>query len=634
MSLEVISESVSRSVEVTSQTVWEPTLGAIPLAANRCLFRVWAPAAERVEVEIRVPRARVIQLKPSGDGYFTSEAAGAGPGNLYMIRLDGKDGLPDPASRFQRDGVHGPSMVVDRSFAWTDADWRGLPLPAFVFYEIHVGTFTPEGTFEAVIPHLDRLRNLGVTAIEIMPVAQFPGSRNWGYDGVELFAVQNSYGGPEGLKRLVNACHARGLAAVLDVVYNHLGPEGNYLSQFGPYFTERYKTPWGLALNYDGPDCDPVRAFFIENALCWIAEYHFDGLRLDAVHAIADNSERPFLQELGTALRDLADRLGRPVHAFPESDRNTLQFVRPVEQGGCGLGAQWTDDFHHSLHTLLTGERSGYYQDFGSLAQMAKSMAGGFAYTGEYSTFRRRRHGVPAGEMEAWRHVVCAQNHDQTGNRMQGERLTELVSFESLKVAAGAVILSPFLPLLFMGEEYGEAAPFLYFVSHSDEALVEAVRAGRKEEFSDFLWQGEPPDPQAPETFERSRLDHALRESGSHRLLEDFYRELLRLRKSIPALAHLAKDSIKATPLEEQRLLLVRREAPGPAVLNEVLIVLSFADEESEPARIRVPEGTWRKLLDSADERWGGPGGEVPETMEERGRIRVAARSVVVLERG
>jgi maltooligosyltrehalose trehalohydrolase len=630
---EVISDPVTEPSPPPPAPVWEPTLGAIDLGNGRCRFRVWAPAAERVEVEIQGPQSRFLSLEPSGDGYFSAEGQGVGPGDYYLIHLDGKEGRPDPASRFQPEGVHGPSMVVDRSFAWTDADWQGLPLPAFVFYEIHVGTFTTEGSFEAVIPHLDRLRDLGVTAIEIMPVGQFPGSRNWGYDGVQLFAVQNSYGGPEGLKRLVDACHERGLAAVLDVVYNHLGPEGNYLSELGPYFTARYKTPWGLALNYDGPNCDPVRAFFIENALHWIAEYHFDGLRLDAVHAIADASERPFLQELGTAVRELADRLGRPVYLFPESDLNTLLFLRPADRGGCGHHAQWTDDFHHCLHTLLTGERSGYYQDFGSLAQMAKAMDGGFVYTGQPSAYRRRRHGVPADEIEAWRHIVCAQNHDQVGNRMHGERLTGLVSFESLKLAAGAVILSPFLPLLFMGEEYGEPAPFLYFVSHSDEDLVESVRTGRKEEFSGFLWQGEPPDPQAVETFERSRLHQSLRELGRHRVLEDLYRKLLQLRKTAPALAHLAKDAVTATPLEDRNLLLVRRFRPGPAAVSEVLIVLSFADERSEPARLQIPEGNWIKVLDSADERWGGPGGRIPESVEKGGEILVAPRSVAVLER-
>ncbi|HEX7184674.1 MAG TPA: malto-oligosyltrehalose trehalohydrolase [Thermoanaerobaculia bacterium] len=608
-----------------SEVSWQPSLGAVYLGSDRCRFRVWAPLAERVELDICGQRQ--IGMERRDGGYFEIEAEDVRPGTTYRYRLDGKDGRPDPASRYQPNTVHGPSAVVDRGFDWTDADWCGLPLSACVFYELHVGTFTPEGTFDAVIPHLDRLRDLGITAIEIMPVAQFPGSRNWGYDGVLPFAVQNSYGGPEGLKRLVDACHARGLAAVLDVVYNHLGPEGNYFSEYGPYFTARYKTPWGLALNYDGPDSDPVRALFIENALCWIAEYHFDALRLDAVHAIADQSERPFLQELATALHDLGGQLGRPVHGIAESDINTLFFLRPPGRGGCGLDAQWTDDFHHALHVQLTGERSGYYQDFGGLPQLAKAMAGGFIYTGEYSEFRRRRHGAPAEEVEAWRHVVCAQNHDQTGNRMNGERLTSLVSFESLKLAAGAVLLSPFLPLIFMGEEYGETAPFLYFVSHSDEDLIQAVREGRKEEFAAFGWREEPPDPQSEETFERSRLDHDLREQGHHRILHNFYRELLRLRRSVPALAHLDKETVETTVLGD--VLLVRRWHPGPAVVNEVLIALSFADD---PATISLPEGPWRKILDSSDDGWGGPGSEVPEAVEVE--VRVLPRSVVVFERG
>jgi maltooligosyltrehalose trehalohydrolase len=490
-------------------------------------------------------------------------------------------------------------MVVDPAFDWR-GDRQRFPLQTAIFYEIHVGTFTPEGTFDAVISQLDRLCDLGVTAVEIMPVAQFSGSRNWGYDGVLPFAVQNTYGGPDGLKRLVAACHARGLAVVLDVVYNHLGPEGNYLGEFGPYFTDRYKTPWGLALNFDGPDSDPVRQYFIENALHWIAEYHIDGLRLDAVHAIADASERPFLQELGTALHE------QGAFAIAESDLNTLGFLRPPERGGCGLDAQWTDDFHHSLHSLLTGERSGYYQDFGGLDPMAKAMAGGFVYTGQPSRFRRRRHGVPADEVEAFRHVVCIQNHDQTGNRMLGERIASLVSFESLKLAAGAVLLSPFLPLLFMGEEWGETAPFLYFVSHTDEDLVQAVREGRKEEFAHFAWQGETPDPQSEETFERSRIDPSLREREPNARLYAFYKELIRLRKTQPVLSKKEIEVERHDPV-----LVVRR--------RELVAVFNFGEQPAElPVRGRT-------VLDSAEERWGGPGGSAPG--------EIAGRSVLVLER-
>lgn len=575
---------------------WEPTVGAVYLENNRCRFRVWAPQADQVEVNLC--GSRLVPLEAGEHGWFEGTVEGVQPGIRYTYRLGGGEERADPASRFQPEGVHGRSMVVDRRFDWSDQSWQGVPLENVILYELHVGTFTPEGTFDAVIPHLDRLVDLGVTAVELMPVAQFPGTRNWGYDGVFPYAAQNSYGGPEGLKRLVDAAHARGLAVVLDVVYNHLGPEGNYLGDFGPYFTARYKTPWGLALNFDGPESDAVRRFFIENALQWVADFHLDGLRLDAVHAIADNSERPFLQELGAEVKALAGRLGRRVHVFPESDLNTLLFLREREHGGCGFDAQWTDDFHHSLHTLLTGERTGYYKDFGALDQMAKAMAGGFVYTGQHSPYRRRRHGVWAEEMEGSRHVVCSQNHDQTGNRMMGERLTALTDFESLKLAAGAVILSPFLPLLFMGEEYGETAPFLYFVSHSDPDLIRAVREGRQEEFAAFGWEEEPPDPQAEETFERSRLRQELAAEGRHATLQAFYKELIRLRKSVPALARLSKREGEVTAREGEQVILARRG-------GEVMIAFNFA---REARRVPLPEGRWERVLDSAAERWGGAG--------------------------
>ena len=594
---------------------WEPTLGAILQANDHCRFRLWAPKARNVEVDLQ--EGQRVPLEAVENGYFEAVVENAGPGTRYLYHLDGGDGRPDPASRFQPEGVHGPSMVIDRRFSWTDEGWTGIPLEQHILYELHVGTFTPEGTFDAVIPWLDRLVDLGITAVELMPVAQFPGRRNWGYDGVLPFAVQDSYGGPEGLKRLVDACHVRGLAVVLDVVYNHLGPEGNYLGEFGPYFTDRYKTPWGLALNFDGRDSDPVRLYFVENALQWIADFHVDGLRLDAVHAIADNSERPFLQELGREVAELADRLGRQVHVFPESDLNTLFFLRSREQGGCGFDAQWTDDFHHGLHTMLTGERSGYYEDFGAIGQMAKAFGGGFVYTGQYSPFRRRRHGVSADGMEGSRHVVCIQNHDQTGNRRNGERIASLADFESLKLAAGAVLLSPFLPLLFMGEEYGETAPFLYFVSHSDPHLIDAVREGRKEEFASFGWREEPPDPQSEETFERSRLRQCQHESGRNAVLYAFYKELIRLRKTVPALAHPTKQGVEATPFEEQRSILVRRRHGE----DEALIVLNFSDTAQS---LPLPEGNWRKILDSAEEAWGGAG---------MGDAR-PPRSLIVLARG
>jgi len=485
-----------------------------------------------------------------------------------------------------------------------------LPLDDYILYELHVGTYTPEGTFEAVIPHLDGLARLGVTAVELMPVAQFPGARNWGYDGVDLFAVQNSYGGPEGLRRLVDACHAKGLAVVLDVVYNHLGPEGNYLGDFAPYFDDRYRTPWGPALNFEGPFSDDVRRFFVENALYWIEAFHLDALRLDAVHAILDTSAVPFLEELGEAVHARARELGRRVYLMPESNQNDPRLVLPRERGGMGLDAVWTDDFHHVLHVLLTGERSGYYRDFEGVGDLARSFREGFVYTGRWSPFRRRRHGRPAGGVRAGQHVVFAQNHDQVGNRMRGERLGGLVPFEKQKLAAGVTLLSPFLPLIFMGEEYGETAPFQYFVSHSDPGLIRAVRRGRREEFASFGWEGRVPDPQSEATFRRSRLRHRLKERGRHRTLYEFHRALIELRRSHPALVRLDKKAVEAAPSEGQGALWVRRRAEG----EEALAVFHFGDSEAAVSLPPSPNAL-RKRFDSAERKWGGPGSRLPETL-------------------
>ena len=391
-----------------------------------------------------------------------------------------------------------------------------------------------------------------------MPVAQFPGGRNWGYDGVFPFAVQNSYGGPEGLKRLIKACHQRGLAVVLDVVYNHLGPEGNYLAAYGPYFTQRYRTPWGPALNFDGPDSDEVRRFFIDNALYWASEYHIDALRLDALHAIVDLSPQPFVAELAETVHRARERWNRKFYLMAESDLNDVRLVRSPDLGGYGLDAHWNDDFHHALHTVLTGEQTGYYSDFGRLEQLAKAWREGFIYSGEYSPYRRRRHGSSSRDVAAERLVVFAQNHDQVGNRLGGERLSQLVSFEALKLAAGAVLLSPFLPLLFMGEEYGEVAPFGYFVSHSDPALIEAVRQGRQEEFAAFGWPGEPPDPLDEATFLRAKLDHRLRREGKNKVLLEFYRELLGLRRELSVLTDLGRRDRDVQGYEREKVLWVR----------------------------------------------------------------------------
>jgi len=591
-------------------------LGAIPLGGGRCLFRVWAPAASKVEVQILTPEQRLVPLEARDLGYFEAVVEKVPAGACYVFRLDDNLSRPDPASRYQPQGVHGPSQVVDFNFDWTDQAWHGVSLQHYILYELHVGLFTSEGTFDAIISRLPYLQELGITAIELMPIVEFPGARNWGYDGVDLFAAHSSYGGPEGLKRLVNACHQAGLAVVLDVVYNHLGPEGNYLAEFGPYFTERYKTPWGLALNFDGPHSDEVRRLFIQNALYWLTECHIDALRLDAIHAILDHSATPFLQELGQAVHLRAEELNRRIYLIAESGLNDSRIIRSIELGGMGLDAQWNDDFHHALRTLLTGDRKGYYEDFGRFSQLTKAYQEGYVYSGQYSNYRRRRFGNSARTQPRHQFVVFAQNHDQVGNRMRGERLGEHVTFEALKLAAAAVLLSPFVPLLFMGEEYGETAPFQYFVSHTDPDLIEAVRQGRKREFRSFAWEGEQPDPQAEGTFQRCKLNADLQAAGKHRALLEFYKELIRLRKTHAALALLSHDTLEVCAGSQPSVLLIRRRFED----DRVCLVLHL-NESAVNAKLEILEGTWAKILDSSDTRWNGPGTLIPAQIESSGEI-------------
>ena len=604
-------------------------LGATYLGNETCRFLVWAPKARTVDVRLTHPRSRCVRLEAGPRGYFHGVIEGVRPGTRYLYRLDDARERPDPASRYQPEGVHGPSEVIRPDFPWSDAHWRGLPLRDYILYELHVGTFTPEGTFDAVIPHLEELVRLGVTVIELMPIGQFPGSRNWGYDGTFCFAAQNTYGGPDGLRRLVDACHRHGLGVALDVVYNHLGPEGNYLGDFGYYFTDRYRTPWGSALNFDDRHCDEVRRYFIESALSWVTDFHIDSLRLDAVHAIFDESARPFLRELAAAVHERAERLNRRVTVIAESNKNEPRHTDAREIGGYGLDGQWNDDFHHSLHVLLTSERAGYYADFGGVRRMAKAMAEGFVYDGQFSTYRGRRHGASSWHEPAERFVVCAQNHDQVGNRALGDRLGAIASYESLKLAAAVVLLSPYVPLLFMGEEYGEMAPFLYFVSHSDPELIEAVRRGRREEFASFAWSGEVPDPQAEGTFHRSRLNRALLQEPRHAALREYYRELIRLRKTHPALAALDKRQTAALPFEPENTIVLRRWHGD----HHVAAVYHFGDGVQWSGEI--PAGTWHVLLDSADERWHGPGSTIDRPFVSNGRATLALgpKQVVVLAR-
>jgi maltooligosyltrehalose trehalohydrolase len=600
-------------------------LGADYLGNGRCKFLVWAPFLKELAVATKTESsgASIFPMRRDRKGYWKASLEGIQPGVLYFYRLgDGID-RPDPASHLQPLGVHGPSQIVDHTaYAWGDQGWRGISLSEMIIYELHIGTFTPEGTFKAVIPRLSELRGVGVNVIEIMPVAQFPGERNWGYDGVYPFAVQYSYGGPGGLKELVDACHQEGIGVILDVVYNHLGPEGNYLRDFGPYFTDRYKTPWGEAVNFDGPHSNEVRRYFIENAIHWYLNYHVDALRLDAIHAVFDFSANPFLSELSERVEKVSKEKGQRYALMAESDLNNSRMVESREMGGHGVDAQWCDDFHHSLHTILTGERQGYYVDFGKMGYLAKSLKNGFVYSGQYSAFRKRNHGNSSKDIPARKFVVCCQNHDQVGNRMLGERLTSLVSFESLKLAAGVVLCSPYIPLLFMGEEYGESTPFLYFVHHSDPALIESVRRGRNEEFKLFQLSGEPPDPQSKETFDRSKLEWKKRDSGNHRILLGYYKELIMLRREIPALSNLNKDQLDARSLESQRVLLVERWKDK----SRAFFLFNLGPMERVLVDF-IPEGRWKKRMDSSDSVWNGPGTILPERVSSKEEIRIRGYS-------
>ena len=568
------------------------------------MFRVWAPRCRSVDVVIEGRRPE--PLTPRDDNLFERAIPGIAAGTRYQYRLDGERHRPDPVSRFQPEGVHGSSAVVDgRRFPWTDQAFRGHRLADLVFYELHVGAFTAAGTFEAVIPHLPHLVDLGVTAVELMPVAEFPGSRNWGYDGVHLYAPQSTYGGARGLRRLVDAAHGHGLSVFLDVVYNHLGPEGNYLGEYGPYFTDRYKTPWGSAINFDGPDSEGVRRHFVDNARYWVREFHVDGLRLDAIHSIFDASPVHILTEVAQGAREEAHLLERPVHVIAESHDNDRKIVLPAAEGGLGLDAVWSDDFHHAVHGRLTGERTGYYGDFADGRGLARAIAEGFAFQGELSEYFGRRRGTPSADLGGERFVVCLQNHDQVGNRAVGDRLSTIVPFAAVKMAAALLFTTPALPLLFMGEEYGETSPFQFFTSFLDPALVEAVRRGRASEFARFGWEGKIPDSSEPATFLRSRLSHPLAGAPRHRELRDYYRSWLGLRRSHPALGALGKERTLCEVDPTGSLLTLSRPGPGTAGVQLIANLTATPRPFAPPADGRV-------LLDSEDARFAGSGTSRP----------------------
>lgn len=560
------------------------SIGAI-VEGEGTRFRVWAPRPARLQLELD-GGARRLELAPVGDGYHEVLVPGVGPGSRYGYLLDGGPRRPDPASRAQPDGVHGASAVVDpTTFQWRHPR-RPRRLAELVIYELHVGCFTTAGTFDAAITELDGLVALGVTAVELMPVASFSGARNWGYDGVDWFAPQSTYGGPEGLRRLVDACHGRGLTVLLDVVYNHFGPEGNYISLFGPYFTRRFQTPWGDAIDYAAP---PVRRFILDNVQMWLDEYRFDGLRLDAVHAIGDDSPRHIVAEIA----ELAHERGALVIA--ESDLGEVKVIREAP-AGWGCDAQWSDDFHHALHAVVTKEGGGYYADFGRLDQLSVAVREGFVYQGQLSHYRGRAFGTPSAALPAERFVICAQNHDQVGNRAQGERLGHLAPGCEYAVAA-TYLLAPAVPLIFMGEEYGEPAPFLYFTDHQDPALGQAVREGRRREFPS--WEAdEVPDPQAPETQARSILTRPAGER--HAGLRRFYQALLMLRR----------ERAELRALDRGRSSVLLDEAGGGMAIcrrgdeTQTVVAVSL---QGRPARLPLPPGEWQVALDAA--HFGGPAG-------------------------
>lgn len=580
-------------------------------------FRVWAPRAREVAVSLH---GELRRLEARDRGMFEGLVRGARAGDDYALVLDGGPARPDPVSRWQPRGVHGASRVVDpAAFAWRDAGWRGLELERYVIYELHVGTFTPAGTFAAAIPKLRHLVELGVTAIELMPVAEFPGGRNWGYDGAHLFAPQSTYGGPDGLRALVDACHAAGLAVILDVVYNHLGPEGNYLGEYGPFFTDRYRTPWGPAINVDDAGSDGVRRHLVTNAVYWIEELHVDALRLDAIHGIFDFSARHLLEELRAELGAAAAASGRHVHVIAESDLNDARVIRPAARGGHGLDAQWSDDFHHAVRTALTGDTRGYFADYGGVEQLAKAITESFVYDGAYSAHRGRRHGNSAADLPGERFVICVQNHDQIANGSQGRRLTSIVGPRAHLLAATVMLAAPNLPMLFMGEEYAERAPFVYFVSHTDPALVAAVREGRRRELGELAELGAPgepgepgalgalaalADPQAEATFLACKLDWSLAGAPPHAQVLALYRDLIALRRRAPCLGNCRKDLTRVAWSEAERWLVIERGDPSG---QRALVVCNLGDAER-----RVPcagaAGAYELALATDDARYGGAG--------------------------
>ncbi|MFW5733780.1 MAG: malto-oligosyltrehalose trehalohydrolase [Oceanidesulfovibrio sp.] len=582
----------------------------------RWVFPLWAPRAQDVALELLDPGPRRIPLKQHAGGMWSAAVEGLSAGDRYrfLLRKQGESEWtprPDPASHSQPEGVHGPSALVNHEVhGWSIAHFTPPPLDELTLYELHVGAFTERGTFDSAVKRLDHLVALGVAGVEIMPVAPCPGKRNWGYDGVSLFAVHEAYGGPEGFKRFIDACHERGLAVVLDVVYNHLGPEGNYLRDFGHYFTDNYKTPWGEAVNFDDAGSDHVRDYFLANVLHWLDRYRVDGFRLDAIHAIYDRRPIHILAELADTVDEYEEATGRLCHVIAETHDNDPRLVTPTGAGGLGMDSAWADDFHHAMHAQLTGESEGFYADYGTPRDVALALEKGFAYEGQHSQWMGRAHGAPAHGLAGETFTIFLQTHDMVGNRAGSERLASLVSDSACRAAAAIFLLAPYLPLVFMGEEYAETNPFNYFVHHGDDWLVQAVREGRKREFTKFRWNQEPPDPQAESTFIASRLDWSKLGEPRHAAMLELYRALLRLRREHPALRGCDRDGFHVF---QGSAAAIGYSRTTPDRLRAACVLANLGEEE---ATIIMPpaagEAGWLQLLDTGEARFGGPGSLLP----------------------
>ncbi len=578
-------------------------IGAQYLGNDTAQFTVWAPEKETMLLHIVHPAGQYVAMQKDIEGYFSATVKNVVAGSRYFFMPDGKTDCPDPASCYQPDDVYGPSELVNHAaFQWTDTAWKGLSFNELIFYELHVGTFTEKGTFEAVIPCLDDLADTGINAIELMPVNQFSGSRNWGYDATYPYAVHHSYGGPKGLKRLVDACHQKGIAVFLDLVYNHIGPEGNYLPCYGPYFTNKYCTPWGEALNFDGEWSDGVREYFSNNAVYWFEHYHIDGLRLDAVHEIYDKGAVSFWQLLYGKVKTAEQRLGRRFYLVAECDLNSPRLVQSPAAGGMGFDAQWLDDFHHILYVFLHPAGKDRYADFNKIEQLARAYTDGFVHSGEWVEFRKRRHGTSSAGLPGNNFVAFNMNHDQVGNRIGGERLSMLADFEKQKLAAVALLLAPYVPMLFMGEEYGEDTPFFFFISHHEEGNIKGVQEGRRNEFISFgLKEGEDfPDPADINTFNQCKLQWHKRKTGKYKVLLAWHKALIELRRNNAILQNFNKNNIRAITIQQDGLILLRQDDPG----RNFLVCCFNVSGNELPFVLPAYQKEWIKILDSKEPQW------------------------------